>query len=1013
MKHRVWIFLVLVITCMTAAVLADGFSSDSGAVEEAALSVLKLTVYDQSGESIATGSGFIMFDNMTLVTNYHVIEDAHTITAESDEGYSYDLRSVLIGSKQQDIAILRMKTPTVMRPLPYSTDPLHRAQKVIAIGSPKGIKNTVSVGIISNTVYSDMYFQHTAATSSGSSGGALFNDNGEVVGITSALRNDGNDIYLAIPIGRAVALYEAWDRTTAVAIADYERANADGQNIPATAMETGWLAESSDYISLWTQNDEKYLEDVGTSFDLRQLGSDEYVAPCYYLQNDSSQRHEVVCYWLIDGEQIEFEDDVLDSGDHMICSLSRETASEYGVGSHCAEIYVNGQKVREFSWTITAGSDAPSVTGATYDKNLTGWLRDATIDVALWTQNADRYIEQVGDEYGLEGLGSGEYVAPRLRVTNHSSGTQTAVIKWVIDGDKLTWLEGTIEAGDTFSTSLDETDTDYFTPGVHEADFYVNDTHVASYRWVLTQNGSGVDDWLQTASVSISLWRQDDDNFYADMGDSYMPSGLTGGEYVAPRLYVTNNSSVQQTASVYWMIDGEKITFNNRKIEPGEQLNWTLIQETAREYEAAGTHTMEAYVNERLMTTYTWTVTQPVATPTPEPDWLQTATIEISLWSRDDEHYIKDIGNSYTLSALGSGVYVVPRLFVTNNSSINQSASVYWMIDGNKISFSDTTLEPAEQRGWSLPQSTARKYETDGAHTAKVYINDRLMKTYTWTVKAHGATATPEPDWLQTATIEISLWSQDDERYIKDLGDSYTPSELESEVYVAPRLYVTNNSSINQSASVYWMIDGNKISFSDATLEPAERKSWSLSQSTARKYETAGTHTAEVYINDRLMKTYTWTVKSSSSSSRAQVVPVTNGTILIKPSYKEQCRFTVTVDSSTNFYVYLKYQGIPANTRLRRETSGLSTPESDVAFYVRAGQEVSIRVPIGEYRLYYACGKDFYGTKLLFGDDTRCYQMDEMVCFYSDDEYYYGNSLTLHAPASNAESIGRADFPTR
>ena len=74
---------------------------------------------------------------------------------------------------------------------------------------------------------------------------------------------------------------------------------------------------------------------------------------------------------------------------------------------------------------------------------------------------------------------------------------------------------------------------------------------------------------------------------------------------------------------------------------------------------------------------------------------------------------------------------------------------------------------------------------------------------------------------------------------------------------------------------------------------------------------------------------------------------------------------------------------------------------------------MSIRVPIGEYRLYYACGKDFYGTKLLFGDDTRCYQMDEMVCFYSDDEYYYGYTLTLHATASNAESIGRADFPTR
>ncbi len=204
----------ILIAIFSDAASANGFSDDPDAVEDKLKSVLMLEVYNDS-QLIGTGSGFCAFDNRTLVTNYHVIKDADYLIAYSDSGDPYFIFHVLTADAARDIAILSFFSPTDLIPLSLNSDgALRRAEKVVAIGSPLGITNTVAAGIISGLYTTDAgvnMIQFTAPISPGSSGGALFDDNGSVIGITTSTLTEGQNINLAVHIREAVALYSNWD----------------------------------------------------------------------------------------------------------------------------------------------------------------------------------------------------------------------------------------------------------------------------------------------------------------------------------------------------------------------------------------------------------------------------------------------------------------------------------------------------------------------------------------------------------------------------------------------------------------------------------------------------------------------------------------------------------------------------------------------------------------------------------------------------------------------------------
>lgn len=209
-------FCAIALLCLLAGLVIfviskSSFSNNSSAIEKAAESVVKVICYDIQGEEVSLGSGFICFDDSTVITNFHVIDEANTCKISTDEDKTYEIENVICYSQEFDVAVLKIKEPTGLKPLKTGkSDLIKKGETVVAIGSPLGIKNSVSKGILSGRVMEDNMdvLQFTAEISNGSSGGALFNDKGDVIGITYASYEEGQNLNLAVPIEKAIELYE-------------------------------------------------------------------------------------------------------------------------------------------------------------------------------------------------------------------------------------------------------------------------------------------------------------------------------------------------------------------------------------------------------------------------------------------------------------------------------------------------------------------------------------------------------------------------------------------------------------------------------------------------------------------------------------------------------------------------------------------------------------------------------------------------------------------------------------
>jgi serine protease Do len=168
--------------------------------------------YNQPKERQASslGSGFIINKNGTIITNNHVINNADDIVViVGDKEY----KAEIIGADPYaDIAVLKIDSKDIFKPVKFgNSDKARVGDWVVAIGNPFGLGGTVTSGIISarnrdiNLTRYDDFIQTDASINQGNSGGPLFNLNGDVVGVNTAIIGQGGSVGIgfAIPANAA------------------------------------------------------------------------------------------------------------------------------------------------------------------------------------------------------------------------------------------------------------------------------------------------------------------------------------------------------------------------------------------------------------------------------------------------------------------------------------------------------------------------------------------------------------------------------------------------------------------------------------------------------------------------------------------------------------------------------------------------------------------------------------------------------------------------------------------
>ncbi len=166
----------------------------------------------RQGGNPGTGSGFILSDDGQIITNAHVVEGTRVVKVTLNDGRIFEGKVVGIDSLT-DLAVVKIEGTGLPKVKLGKSEKLVPGQWAIAIGSPLGLDNSVTVGIISATGRSSSqvgisnkrvrFIQTDAAINPGNSGGPLLDDLGEVIGVNTAIRADAQGLGFAIPIETA------------------------------------------------------------------------------------------------------------------------------------------------------------------------------------------------------------------------------------------------------------------------------------------------------------------------------------------------------------------------------------------------------------------------------------------------------------------------------------------------------------------------------------------------------------------------------------------------------------------------------------------------------------------------------------------------------------------------------------------------------------------------------------------------------------------------------------------
>ena len=229
---------------LTAAeVYAANVNSTVGIVTSA----VTTNFWGQQTQSAAAGSGFIFTDDGYIITNYHVIEGANTVTVSTYDGTQYDAK--IIGyDESNDVAVLKVEAEGLTPVVIGSSSKLNVGDSVVAIGNPLGeLTFSLTAGAVSalnrdvtmSSGSTQELIQTDCAINSGNSGGALFNMYGEVVGITNAKYSGSSGSGASIDnIGFAIPIDDVYNIITSIIEKGYIEKPYIGVSVISVSDET-------------------------------------------------------------------------------------------------------------------------------------------------------------------------------------------------------------------------------------------------------------------------------------------------------------------------------------------------------------------------------------------------------------------------------------------------------------------------------------------------------------------------------------------------------------------------------------------------------------------------------------------------------------------------------------------------------------------------------------------------------------------------------------------------------
>lgn len=234
---------VLIVLGFTLAAMAENAipavtvstRSTADLVEAVVPSVATIETFDEAGNSLGQGSGFLLAPSGYLITNYHVIEGASRAVAffyHLEGGRpmptrtdGYPVVGVAGYNVGKDLAVLKLANLDRLKGLTISAITPRPGEEVIAIGSPLGLEATVTRGIISairGSTFNEQIIQTDVSISHGSSGGPLLDQEGRVLGINTAFSRGGENIAWSVPATQITPYLQSIRVSTLAAVATFE-----------------------------------------------------------------------------------------------------------------------------------------------------------------------------------------------------------------------------------------------------------------------------------------------------------------------------------------------------------------------------------------------------------------------------------------------------------------------------------------------------------------------------------------------------------------------------------------------------------------------------------------------------------------------------------------------------------------------------------------------------------------------------------------------------------------------